>query len=102
MPHWKTVIINRFFLRHLVKLLKLSLLKLKLHTLIFACHCWINHITFFEVIEVNQRTLSTAEVGTHLTDNWKPESSLSARDMNPGPRYQPADKEEITLTIGPR
>src|SRR5208282_6240518 len=55
MPHWKTVIINQIFLRHLVKLLKLSILKLKLHTFIFACHCWVNLNTFFEVIEGNLR-----------------------------------------------
>ena len=55
MPHWKTVIINRICLRHLVKLLKISLLKLKLHSFIFARHCPVNLITFFEVIEVRLR-----------------------------------------------
>ena len=55
MPHWKTVIIKRVFLRHLVKLLKLSLLKLKLYSFIFARHCLVNLIIFFDVIEVNLR-----------------------------------------------
>jgi len=55
MPHWKTVIINLIFRRHLVKLVKLSLLKLKLHSFIFARRCPVNLITFFEVIEVSLR-----------------------------------------------
>ena len=53
--HWKIVTIFRVFLRHLVKLLKLSLLKFKLNKFIFARHCRVNLITSFKVIEVNLR-----------------------------------------------
>ena len=93
MPHWKTVIIKRICMWHLVKLLKLSLLKLKLHTFMFARHCRINLITFSrwsKWILGPDFNLSRCWYSFYRQlETWS--RTCLPCDMNPGPRYQPAD-----------
>ena len=58
-------------------------LRLKVTHIYFARHCQVN---LFKMIEMNLRPrLTPAEAGTHFTDNWKPESSLSAPGIEPRP-----------------
>jgi len=61
-------------------------LKLKLHKFICApCSGQPRHLLRGDRSQSYARTLTPAEAGTHFTDNWKPESSLSAPVFEPRP-----------------
>src|SRR5208282_2234351 len=78
--------------------------KVKVTYIYFARHCRVNLVNSFKMIEVNLRPglYPQPKLVLILPTIGSLSRACLPRELNPGPRDQPADQEAVTLTIRPR